>query len=86
MQLLEPAVAKIIGDLDRASRHVVNLRGVFADRRINQALDEIARIAREYPCLVLPDPFQDGWEWFISSQISTEIGNKWQVKMAWECM
>ena len=25
-------------------------------------------------------PFQDGWEWFISSQISTEIGNKWQVK------
>jgi hypothetical protein len=51
MQLLEPAVAKIIGDLDRASRHVVNLRGVFADRRINQALDEIARIAREYHVL-----------------------------------
>jgi hypothetical protein len=44
MQLLEPAVAKIIGDLDRASRHVVNLR-------INQALDEIARIAREYHVL-----------------------------------
>jgi len=51
MQLPEPAVAKIIGDLDRASRGVLNLRGVFADRRINQALDEIADIAQEYHVL-----------------------------------
>lgn len=63
-QLPEPAVAKMLGNLDRASRHVLNLRGVFAGRRINQVLDEIAESAG-VSCLVPPDPFQDGWEWFI---------------------
>lgn len=51
MRLPESTIARIVGDLGRASDGVLNLRGVFAGKRINQALDEIIAIAREHDAL-----------------------------------
>lgn len=49
--LPQSSVTKILGDLDHASNRIVNLRGVFACKRINEAFDEITAISREYDAL-----------------------------------
>lgn len=78
IRLPESAVTQIIGDLGSGER-ILNLRGVFAGKRVDHVLDEIIAIAREYDALCGKSPPVEKQS-SSHARLLLRLGREWQTE------